>query len=203
MAGSDSDDLDDLLLEAGGAGRPTNKRSRVTSISDDSGPEASQHSEEVSQEYQAPARTSKAASKKRKTDNDNKPDDQEDDFDPDTFIFDGYGKDLIRDSADKAAVDQLTEFEREQEFFQRAEARDRELERRNNARLMQQSRAKQAPVQTEVQHCYPAISSPLLCPLKATTSRDMKAQGMSGYITPSKWSALLLLLCSFHFHFPA
>ena len=164
MAGSDSDDLDDLLLEAGGAGRPTNKRSRVTSVSDDSEPEASQYSEEVSQEYQAPARTSKAASKKRKTDNDCKADDKEDGFDPETFIFDGYGKDLIRDSADRAALDQLTEFEREQEFFQRAEARDRELERRNNARLMQQSRAKQAPAQPEVPQCYLGIYTQMHCP---------------------------------------
>ena len=149
MAGSDSEDIDDLLLEAAGAGRPRNKRSRDVS-GDSEQDDASQLSEEVSQEYRAPARKAKAPSKKRKAEQaDNDELDKEDGFDEDTFVFDGYGKDLIRDSEDKATLDQMTEFEREYEFAQRADARDREMERRRNVRMLQQSRAQQGPSQQQ------------------------------------------------------
>ena len=151
MAGSDSDDLEDMLLEAGGAGRPSNKRSRDEDASDASQQDGdSQLSEEVSQEYQAPARKAKALGKKRKTGTGSDAADKEDAFDEDAFVFDGYGKDLIRGSADQAELDKLTEFERENELFQRAEARDREIERRRHARLLQQSRAQQATAQPQV-----------------------------------------------------
>ncbi|DBA90382.1 hypothetical protein WJX77_011707 [Trebouxia sp. C0004] len=145
MAGSDSDDLEDMLLEAGGAGKPSNKRSRDEDVSDASQQDGdSQLSEEVSQEYQAPARKAKASGKKRKTATGSDAADKDDTFDEDAFVFDGYGKDLIRGSADQAELDKLTEFERENELFQRAEARDREIERRRHAKLLQQSRAQQA-----------------------------------------------------------
>lgn len=151
MAGSDSDDLEDMLLEAGGAGRPSNKRSRDEDVSDASQQDGdSQLSEEVSQEYQAPAKKAKALGKKRKTATGSDAADKEETFDEDAFVFDGYGKDLIRGSADQAELDKLTEFERENELFQRAEARDREIERRRHAKLLQQSRAQQATAQPQV-----------------------------------------------------
>lgn len=151
MAGSDSEDLEDMLLEAGGAGRPNNKRARDEDVSDASQPgEDSQSSEEVSQEYQAPAKKAKAPGKKRKTATASDDADDTDAFDEDAFIFDGYGKDLVRGSADQAELDKLTEFERENELFQRAEARDREIERRRHAKLLQQSRAQQATTQPQV-----------------------------------------------------
>ncbi|DBA93937.1 hypothetical protein WJX82_005036 [Trebouxia sp. C0006] len=150
MAGSDSDDLEDMLLEAGGAGRPSNKRSRDEDVSDASQQDGnSQPSEEVSQEYQAPAKKAKALGKKRKTATGSDSADKEDTFDEDAFVFDGYGKDLVRGSADQAELDKLTEFERENELFQRAEARDREIERRRHAKLLQQSRAQQATAQPQ------------------------------------------------------
>lgn len=150
MAGSDSDDLDDLLLEAGGAGKAKNKRVRDEQISGDSDQEASQLSEEVSQEYQAPAKKAKPPGKKRKTATGSDEGEKEDSFNPDTFTFDGYGKDLIRDSTDKVGLEQMTELDREWELSQRAEARDREIERRQHAKLLQQTRAQQAPTQLQV-----------------------------------------------------
>ncbi len=151
MAGSDSDDLEDMLLEAGGAGRPNNKRSRAEEVSGDSEQDGgSQLSEEVSQEYQAPAKKAKASNKKRKAAMGSDDADKEDVFDEDSFVFDGYGKDLIRDSVDRAGLEKLTEFEREYELSQRAEARDREIERRRHAKLLQQSRAQQATAQPQV-----------------------------------------------------
>lgn len=149
MAGSDSEDIDDLLLEAAGASRPTKKRSRNASGESDQD-DASQLSEEVSQEYQAPAKKAKGPGKKRKTEQaDNDEVNKDDGFDEDAFVFDGYGKDLIRDSADRATLDKMTEFEREYEFAQRADARDREMERRRNVRMLQQSRAQQGPTQQQ------------------------------------------------------
>ena len=152
MGGSDSEDIDDLLLEAAGAGRPSSKRSRDVSVDSDQD-DASQLSEEVSQEYRAPARKAKAPGKRRKTEQADNNDNQEDSLDEDTFVFDGYGKDLIRDSEDKAALDKMTEFEREYEFAQRADARDREMERRRNVRMLQQSRAQQGPSQQQQVCC--------------------------------------------------
>ena len=147
MAGSDSEDIDDLLLEAAGAGRPSNKRSRKASVDSDED-DASQLSEEVSQEYQAPSKKATAPSKKRKTEQaDSDGLKKDDSIDEETFVFDGYGKDLIRDSQDKAALDQMNELERESEFASRAEARDREMERRRNVKMLQQARAQQAPNQ--------------------------------------------------------
>jgi len=164
MAGSDSDDLEDMLLEAGGAGRPSNKRSRDEDVSDASQQDGdSQLSEEVSQEYQAPAKKAKALGKKRKTATGSDDADKEDTFDEDAFVFDGYGKDLIRGSADQAELDKLTEFERENELFQRAEARDREIERRRHAKLLQQSRAQQATAQPQVSACQTACVSNNMC----------------------------------------
>ena len=149
MAGSDSEDIDNLLLEAAGAGRPRNKRSRKASVDSDQD-DASQLSEEVSQEYQAPAKKAKAPGKRRKTERtDNDGLNREDSIDEENFVFDGYGKDLVRDSQDKAALDEMNELEREYEFAQRAEARDREMERRRNVRMLQQSRAQQGPSQQE------------------------------------------------------
>lgn len=166
MAGSDSDDLEDMLLEAGGAGRPSNKRSRDEDVSDASQQDGdSQLSEEVSQEYQAPAKKAKALGKKRKTATGSDAADKEDTFDEDAFVFDGYGKDLIRGSADQAELDKLTEFERENELFQRAEARDREIERRRHAKLLQQSRAQQATAQPQVLALHKALSACVCCSL--------------------------------------
>lgn len=152
MAGSDSEDIDDLLLEAAGAGRPSNKRSRDVS-GDSEQDDASQLSEEVSQEYRAPARKAKAPGKKRKTEADTDNPNNDDSLDEDAFVFDGYGKDLIRDREDRATLDNMTEFEREYEFAQRADARDREMERRRNVRMLQQSRAQQGPSQQQQVQC--------------------------------------------------
>lgn len=149
MAGSDSEDIDDLLLEAAGAGRPRKKRSRNASV-DSEADDESQLSEEMSQEYHAPARKAKAPSKKPRAEQADNPGLTKDDgIDEDTFVFDGYGKDLIRDSQDKAALDNMNELDREYEYSQRAEARDREIERRRNVRMLQQSRAQQAPTQQQ------------------------------------------------------
>ncbi|KAL3144358.1 hypothetical protein ABBQ32_004113 [Trebouxia sp. C0010 RCD-2024] len=149
MAGSDSEDIDDLLLEAAGASRPRTKRSRDASGDSDQD-DASQLSEEVSQEYRAPARKAKGPGKKRKTEQgDDDELNKDDSIDEDAFVFDGYGKDLIRDSADRATLDNMTELDREYEFSQRAEARDREMERRRNVRMLQQARAPQGPSQQQ------------------------------------------------------
>ena len=149
MAGSDSEDLDDLLLQAGGASRPEAKRSRDISADVDQD-DASQLSEEVSQEYRAPARKAKGPGKKRKTEQaDNDELNKDDTFDEDAFVFDGYGKDLIRDSADRAILDTMNELDREYELSQRADARDREMERRRNVRMLQQARAQQGSSQQQ------------------------------------------------------
>lgn len=170
MAGSDSEDIDDLLLEAAGASRPRTKRSRDASGDSDQD-DASQLSEEVSQEYRAPARKAKGPGKKRKTEQgDDDELNKDDSIDEDAFVFDGYGKDLIRDSADRATLDNMTELDREYEFSQRAEARDREMERRRNVRMLQQARAPQGPSQQQQVHTLLMRGHASLPPVSGCTS---------------------------------
>lgn len=149
MAGSDSDSLDDMLLQAGGAGKASNKRSRSEDIFDDSGQDeaASDFSEEVSQAAQP--RGVKPVSKRSKTADasSNKPDSDKP-FNEDEFMFDGYGKTLIRDEADAERLDALNELDREMELSSRADLRDKELERMRNARLLLQAKSARAK-QTE------------------------------------------------------
>ena len=158
MGGSDSDSLDDMLLQAGGAGKASNKRSH-SDVFDDSDQDeaASESSEEVSQAAQS--RGAKASAKRSKTaDASSSKPDPSVPFNEDTFMFDGYGKSLIRDEADSERLDAMNELDREMELSVRAELRDKELERRRNARLLQQAkeaRAKQteaAPLEVKGTH---------------------------------------------------
>ena len=144
MAGSDSDDLEDLLLQAGGAGKASNKRSRSEDVFADSDDEASGgDSFEVDQ---MPAKKAKPPGKRSKTADANKSASSTE-INEDNFMFDGYGKSLIKDEADRLFLDTLTELEREMELAGRAEKRDKRLEQIRNARLYKpvQARTKQAP----------------------------------------------------------
>lgn len=157
MADSDSDSLDDMLLQAGGAGKASNKRSRSEDVFDDSDADeaASESSHEVSQAVQS--RGSKGSSKRSKTEEAGSSKvDPSVPFNEDAFMFDGYGKSLIRDEADAEMLDAMNELDREMELSGRAELRDKELERMRNARLLMQAkeaRAKQtdaAPPQVQL-----------------------------------------------------
>lgn len=149
MAGSDSDSLDDMLLQAGGAGKASNKRSRSEDVFDDSDQDeaASDFSEEVSQAVQP--RGPKPAAKRSKTaDASSSKPDPNVPFNEDAFMFDGYGKSLVRDEADAERLDAMNELDREMELSSRADLRDKELERMRNARLLLQAKTARAK-QTE------------------------------------------------------
>ena len=145
MADSDNDSLDDMLLQAGGAGKASNKRARSEDVFDysDADEAASESSQEVSQAVQS--RGNRGSSKRSKTDeagsskiDPNAP------FNEDAFMFDGYGKSLIRDEADAEMLDAMNELDREMELSGRAELRDKELERMRNARLLMQAKEARA-----------------------------------------------------------
>lgn len=58
----------------------------------------------------SPSKEGKGRSKKRKTQADNDNPHNEDSVDEHTFVFGGYGKDLVRDREDKATLDKIVTF---------------------------------------------------------------------------------------------
>lgn len=59
---------------------------------------------------------------------------------------DGYGSDLMGDEEDRARLAGLTELDREMELADRAEAREKELERRQTVRALKQQQRKTSQV---------------------------------------------------------
>ena len=56
----------------------------------------------------------------------------------DSDFDDGFGSDLMGDAQDRTELSAMNELEREMILADRSEARDREKERRRNARLVRQ-----------------------------------------------------------------
>ena len=59
---------------------------------------------------------------------------------------DGYGSDLMGNESDRTRLASMNELEREMELAERAENRDKELERRRTARMLKQQQHKAAQV---------------------------------------------------------
>lgn len=59
---------------------------------------------------------------------------------------DGFGPDLMGDEDDRARLASMSELDREMELADRAEKRDKELERRRTARVLKQQHSKATQV---------------------------------------------------------
>ena len=66
--------------------------------------------------------------------------DEESDYD------DGYGSDLMGDEDDRARLGAMTELDREMELADRAEAREKELEKRQTIRALKDQQRKATQV---------------------------------------------------------
>ncbi|KAK9809057.1 hypothetical protein WJX72_008658 [[Myrmecia] bisecta] len=128
-------DLEEELLQVAGRSRQTgNKRSRSRRAPSDSEDEAALDSGDDSQEQ--PGRKKQATVPLKKRAAASREDEAGSDDGSEAFD-DGYGSDLMGDAADRQRLMAMNELEREMILADRAEARDRERERRRNAKLIQ------------------------------------------------------------------